>query len=186
MRTCVLGAMLMCLIGPAHADDAWRYRDIHLGARMTKDQIMHALGADKYANNPTFDPWSNAKGCDKNPKQKVCEDSDFNKYGMAAIEYEEFQLGPYCEDEGPPNSFHCDNPVMSAVIPDWGVHGHGISEVWVSVREGVVENIEVKFDSVSADEFFEVAHRQLGGGWKVEHEAMVISNRKKTERCNSG
>jgi hypothetical protein len=32
--------MLACLIGSAHADDAWRYRDIHLGAHMTKYQIM--------------------------------------------------------------------------------------------------------------------------------------------------
>lgn len=160
---------------PALAEDRWGYHGIYLGATMTEDQIMHALGADKYVRNPKYDPWNNSSGCDKNPNQKICEQADFQKYGLRAIEFEEDQIGPSC-DEQRPGHFSCVNPWMAGSIPDWNDHGHGVTKVEVFVRDGKVFSIDIMFDSMSVDDFFETAHKQFGPGWTVERESLYITD----------
>ena len=161
---------------PLLAADPWAYHGIELGAKMTGDQIMHALGADKYAKNPKYDPWNNSRGCDKNPEQSICKEADFYKYGVQAIEYEEFQVGPSCEDKQP-GTFSCVNPWMATTIPNWIYRGHGVCKVYVFVRDGLVSSIDIYFDSTSAEEFFGVARRQFGTGWTVKHQSLHISER---------
>jgi hypothetical protein len=142
------------LAGAAHAQtaDPWQYRGIHLGAKMTPDQIMHAIGVTKYSMDPKEDSiWD--------PKHR-----DDVKHGMQwALEKVEFDLGPNCKTADAQN-FNCVDPFPGA-RHDIG-SDHGIVKVWVFVKNGVVHAIDLNFDAVRADEFFDVMFRQFGKeGW---------------------
>lgn len=170
----LLTSILLLMVSVvAHADDPWQFRGIHLGAKMSDDEIMRALGADKYTKNPEYDPWNNKYGCDTNPNKPICEQSDFKKYGMRAIKLEESQIGPSCEEKNV-DDYSCVNPWMASQ-KDWGAHGHGIRKVRVFVHNGAVFAIDVFFDTSEADDFFDVAHRQFGEiGWKTKHQDAYI------------
>jgi hypothetical protein len=168
--TCVA---LLSVTTSAGAAEDWSYHGIRLAAKMTKAQIMHALGADKFTNNPTIDVWNNTKGCGgDHPDIQKCEDASFNKYGLMAVEYETSKIGPYCSDKQA-GDFYCDNPWMGS-LPNWDTNGHGVVGVFVSVHNGVVSEIDIRFDSAAADEVFGIVKRQLGGHWKMEQQAMSI------------
>lgn len=172
MQFLVLILLLPVSIG-ARAADPWQFRGIHLGAKVSEDDIMRALGADKYTKNPEYDPWNNKYGCDTNPNQQICEESDFKKYGLRAVEKEEADIGPSCQERDADN-YSCVNPWM-ATQRNWDDHGHGIRKVGVFVHDGVVFAIDIFFDSVDTDDFFEVAHRQFGEtNWKTKHQDMYI------------
>jgi hypothetical protein len=162
----------------AQTDERWQYRGIHLGARMTQDQIMAALGVTKYAKNPDIDVWNNHLGCADEAKAKtqVCKDAPFYKHGgLRASEWVENEIGPYCEQDKQPDSFVCENMQMTGTLPDWLTTGHGVVSVYVHVRNGVVSVIDVGFDYINSDDFFEVAERQLGpDGWHTEREKPLI------------
>jgi hypothetical protein len=84
--------LALSALGTARAGneaDAWSYHGIHLGVKMTQDQIMHALYADKYTKNPNYDPWNNSKGCATKPDQQICKEADFYKYGLRSLEWEQ-------------------------------------------------------------------------------------------------
>lgn len=163
---------VLCSATQAQQKDPWEYHGIRLGTRMTQDQIMHALGAEKYAKNPKIDIWN----CADKSKEGACA-PDVEKYGMgAAVEKQEFDIGPFCDDKSSGN-FDCVNPLMSASIANWLEKGHGVSRVLVFVRDDVVSSIDVFFDSVNAEDFFDVVHRKLGAaGWIVEHQQMTVGN----------
>jgi hypothetical protein len=151
------GLVLFALFtGAAHAQvaDPWQYRGIHLGAKMTPDQIMHALGVDKYSTNPKQD---DVMG----PKHK-----DDLKHGLNwAMEKVEFDTGPRCMITNA-QIFDCSDPEAGLHPSTPGGDNHGIVSVWVFVKNGVVHTIDLKFDSVRADEFFDVMFRQFGRrGW---------------------
>jgi hypothetical protein len=167
---------LACGVAQAQQKDPWEYHGIRLGARMTQDQIMHALGANQYVKDPQYDPWNNSKGCATKPDQKVCKEADFYQYGTQAFEKEEFDIGPSCETKRP-GYFDCVNPQVALTTPDWSEKGHGVTRVVVFVREGVVSTIDIFFDSLNADEFFEIVHRKFGtAGWVAEHQQVSIGN----------
>jgi hypothetical protein len=193
MKSALLTATLMLLSVRATAatDDRWQYHGIHLGAKMTPNQIMAALGAPKYAMNPDIDVWNNHLGCADEQKAKtpVCKSAPFHKYGLKALEVVETQIGPYCEQKKDANDkpimteFSCTNPFMLASFPNWSEKGHGVTSLSVFVRNGVVSSIDMFFDSLNAEDFFEVARRQLGADhWTTEPEQFWIANWNEIEK----
>ena len=156
MRVCLALMSLALLGGTAHAQsaDPWQFRGIHLGAKMTPSQIMHALGVDEYATNPKEDSiWDPKRGADL-------------KNGIQwAIDKVEFDVGPRCAITDSEN-FDCRDPMANLHPSTPGGDNHGIVKVWVFVKKGVVHSIDLSFDSILADSFFDVMFRQFGkAGW---------------------
>jgi hypothetical protein len=153
---CLLLLLLTVLASAAHAQvaDTWQYRGIHLGTKMTPDQIMHAIGVTQYATNPKEDSiWD--------PKH-----ADDVKHGIQwAIDKVEFDVGPRCAVTDAQN-FDCRDPIANLHPSTPGGDNHGIVMVWVFVKNGVVHSIDLSFDSLLADAFFDVMFRQFGkAGW---------------------
>jgi len=162
MRTLI--ALLALISIPVFAaDDPWQYHGIHLGAKTTPAQIMQALGVKTYGTY-TEDPvniWDD--------KHK-----DDLKHGLRwAIERQEIDLGPMCtlvDDE----TFDCGDP-NAALRHGPGSDNHGIVRAWVFVRRGVVHEIDLQFDSLAADDFFDIAFRKFGRtGWQHQGEMRVV------------
>ena len=155
---------LLLLVGVAKASDTLPdFRGIRLSSAMTQAQIMHALGADKFKVDPDTNIWTPDKM------------GDIEKHGMMyVLEKVEFDIGPFCENDGP-KKFYCRNPYMVVVFG--ADHNHGIcTEVFV--ENGVGHTIDVMFDSLQDEEFFEAMYDKYGkSGWKEERDPdMVITD----------
>jgi hypothetical protein len=157
--------MLMLLAGVAMAAEALpEFRGIRLGSTMTQAQIMHALGADNFKVDPVINIWA--------PERK----GEVEKHGMTyVVEQVEFEIGPYCENEGP-KKFHCNNPHMAGAFNEG--RNHGIQGTEIFVEDGIVHSIDVIFDSLDEDQFIEAMYDKYGSsGWKIEKDPyMVITN----------
>ncbi len=151
----VLSLALLCNIAHAQSADPWQYRGIHLGSVMTPEQVMHALGIDKYVTNPK--------------KEGIWDDkhADDVRHGITwAYEKVEFEIGPSCEVTDAKN-YNCHDPNAAMRPTRPGGDNHGIVGVSVFVEQGVVKTIDINFDSILAEEFLDVMYRQLGKtGWK--------------------
>jgi hypothetical protein len=157
--------MLVLLAGVVKAADALpEFRGIRLGSTMTQAQIMHALGADNFKVDPEIKIWT--------PERK----GEVEKHGMHyVLEQVEFDIGPYCENDGP-KKFHCNNPRMVNAFAEG--RNHGIQGTEIFVENGIVHSIDVIFDSLDEDQFVEAIFDKYGNaGWKLEKDPnMVITN----------
>jgi hypothetical protein len=158
--------LLLLLGGVAKAADAMPdFRGIRLGSTMTQAQIMHALGADKFKVDPDINIWS--------PPGALAE---IDKHGMNYIlEKLEFDIGPYCKNEGP-QKFTCNNPRMVSAFNEG--RSHGIRGTEIFVADGKVHSIDIVFDSLDEDEFVEAMYDKYGNsGWRIEKEpGMLITD----------
>ena len=160
------GLFLALLVaGSSNAADALpEFRGIRLGSTMTQAQIMRALGADNFKVDPEINIWTSELS------------PEVTKHGMTyMVEKVEFDIGPYCKNEGP-KKFMCNNPRMMNVFAEG--RNHGIQGTEIFVENGVVHSIDVTFDSMDEDQFVEAIFDKYGNtGWKLEKDPnMVITN----------
>jgi hypothetical protein len=157
--------MMLLLVGSAKAATALpEFRGIRLGSVMTQTEIMHALGAEKFKVDPEINIWTPGNS------------AEIDKHGMTyMVEKLEWQIGPYCKDEGP-KKFYCNNPRMASAFNPG--RNHGIQQIEIFVEDGVVHTIDITFDSMEEEEFVEAMYDKYGSsGWRVEKApGMLITN----------
>jgi hypothetical protein len=138
---------------PARAETPCDFKGISVGNKMSREEIMKALGVTKYKTNPVRPPFEEGL-----PLMK--------KYGLiAAAEIQNQNIGPYCNDTS------CRVPFGVSV----GNDPTPVS-VFVSFDAGQITEIDVSFSETFFDEILPILNQKYGDDWKVERDDMLISN----------
>ncbi|HLW23549.1 MAG TPA: hypothetical protein VKT22_04215 [Steroidobacteraceae bacterium] len=169
-QICVVSALLIS--SGAAAEEMPDFRGIRLGSHATRDQIMHALGATKFVNDPDLNPHTDED-------VKLMDEKGIFYFQEKA----EDKIGPYCDGKSFRNKVRCRQPHMLDVLGSG--HSHGIRLVDVWLEDGIVSLIEVVFDALDQDDFLEEVRYKYGtSGWTSERHPFYVyrSNMSRSEK----
>jgi hypothetical protein len=156
MRASIIAALLVSTLffaSPSHAETPCDFKGVSVGNKMAPAEIMAALGVTKYKTNPPQSSFEEMIALAK-------------KYGtIPAGELLDWKIGPYCNDAS------CRVPYGVAV----GNNNTPVN-VFISIREGVITEIDVSFSEIHWDEVRPILDQKYGADWKVEREYGPITN----------
>jgi len=146
----LLGSLFF--VSPLLAETPCDFKGISVGSKMSPAELMSALGVTQYKTNPS--------------RQFLSDQA--KKYGlMAAAEIEEWEIGPYCDNN-------------SCRVPRGVTVGSGVIpipvNVFVSFNEGVITAIDVSFSETFWDEIRLLLDEKYGADWTTERNDGPIIN----------
>jgi hypothetical protein len=129
------------------------FKGISVGNRMTPSEIMSGLGVTKYKTSPERSSFEDTMAAAQ-------------KYGIIpAGELEDWNIGPYCTET------YCRVPHGVTVGNNkTAVSGH------VSLREGLVTEIDVSFNATFWDEILPIIDQNYGTDWNVDRGDISITD----------
>jgi hypothetical protein len=152
-RFFVLSFGLLVFSTTAHGEIPCDFKGISVGDKITPDQIMKLFGISQFVINP--------KGPSFEEMQPL-----YDKYGIiGAAEIEDWKIGPYCED------LYCRIP-RGVVVGNNDIP----VAVFLSLRSGVITEIDVSFSAIFWDDVRPVIEKKYGSAWKNDQTDLVVSD----------